>query len=126
MGYRTPYSQLVALHAKFDGRCAFCGWAIELAEMRENALIPVIDGGADDFTNRVPACKFCARVKGRGDLRAMRARLSELFSRVARSFPIMALERHGIVTLHSEDLGQTVFYFEKIYSKKVEDDPDYV
>jgi 5-methylcytosine-specific restriction endonuclease McrA len=59
-GNCTP-KQWLAIVARFNGRCAFCGVA---GEMTRDHIIPLSRGGSDDPLNIQPLCRPCNTAKG--------------------------------------------------------------
>ncbi|MFE7238230.1 HNH endonuclease [Streptomyces sp. NPDC057580] len=57
--HHRVWTWLCVLEAN-DGCCVYCGSASETMDH----VIPFSDGGADDTTNLVPACRHCNLVKG--------------------------------------------------------------
>lgn len=53
------------LYAKFDYRCAYCGFRLKLTL---DHVVPVSKGGRDIESNLVPACQSCNSSKGAKDV----------------------------------------------------------
>lgn len=66
-----------AIHAKFDGRCAYCGVPVVLSESRKyrmqvDHVVPFSKGGADTIDNLFPCCWRCNYWKADLDLEDFR------------------------------------------------------
>jgi hypothetical protein len=97
-------------HAKFGGRCAYCGQPVELKKMHVDHITPKFKWGTDDMSNLNPACASCNNWKHsftveefRKELEAQPARLREYHA----SYRIG--ERFGLVAQTAEKI---VFHFE--------------
>lgn len=49
---------------KSNGWCWYCGRGMNpFRDFCIDHLVPIIDGGRDDFENLVPACRYCNSIK---------------------------------------------------------------
>jgi CRISPR/Cas system Type II protein with McrA/HNH and RuvC-like nuclease domain len=58
----TP-SQRTKLYAAQDGRCANCGDPHPMRQLEDDHVMPVAQGGTNDFRNRQLLCRKCNREK---------------------------------------------------------------
>lgn len=72
------------IYNKYGGRCAYCGWPIEYGEMQIDHLIPLRNGGSDDVSNYMPACRMCNLYKGTSSVEKFRENLQSLISRLEK------------------------------------------
>lgn len=84
----------IEIHAKFGGRCAYCGGEITLKQMQVDHVIPLLRGqsdqslagyaplgiaarerGTNDVSNLYPACRPCNQLKSSYSLEDFRAQV---------------------------------------------------
>jgi 5-methylcytosine-specific restriction endonuclease McrA len=119
------------VHAKYGGRCAYCGEVISLEEMQVDHFIPVgrgcTDGemesylphrGTDDFDNLMPSCRMCNFYKARNDIEGFRNSIKTWLD-YKRTFATRLALKYGILTEH-EWSGR--FYYETFKAKDNERD----
>jgi 5-methylcytosine-specific restriction endonuclease McrA len=108
------------VHAKYGGRCAYCGQEITLKQMHVDHLKPIWRGnptvnpkyrGADTIDNMMPACRACNLWKSVHPLEQFRAEMTAQVERLRlRSANYRMAERYGLV----EATGKPViFWFER-------------
>ena len=68
-------------------------------------------GGADDYSNYLPACRSCNFYKSTMGIEKFRNHLSTITKRLQRDFTYRIAVKYGIVTEHEE---KVIFYFEKM------------
>jgi 5-methylcytosine-specific restriction endonuclease McrA len=126
-----------AIHAKFGGKCAYCGEAIELKEMQVDHVIPQSDLVhnilKDEFKrketiphflrhllpsdmnhpdNLFPTCKVCNNWKSWHSLEDFRMEISLQVSRLRRdSAAFRMAERYDLINETGHDIE---FWFEKM------------
>jgi 5-methylcytosine-specific restriction endonuclease McrA len=107
-----------AVWAKSEGRCWYCGATVELLSTNPDTLMSVdhfvsqADGGDDDLSNLVPACRSCNSGKGRRSVETFRWTLY----RKANGIPNFSLEQRDWLTAQGFDfigLPSTLFWFER-------------
>lgn len=74
------------VHAKYGGRCAYCGKSINLHDMQVDHRKPKRAGGTDGITNRNPACRRCNHYKRAHSLEVFRKMLLTLHERVRQQY----------------------------------------
>lgn len=104
----------IAIHAKFGGRCAYCGVEITLTGMQIDHIQPRSLGGSNQHDNLNPACRACNNFKNVWSLEAFRRNLSDQVERCRKySVNFRNAERFGMVEVRSTDV---VFFFERYSS----------
>lgn len=131
--WRGTKRQREALRQKFDGRCAYCGCALD--KMHADHLEPVVRVTTDQWSrplpaaecymvkperntvaNMMPACAPCNLHKGGYSLEGWRdiiQRSAEIARRATSTFK--AGERFGIITVSEAPI---VFHFERLQQKE--------
>jgi len=115
------------IHAKYDGRCAYCGEEITIKNMQVDHAIPkffynpshhclVVHGvkfteyGPDDIKNLMPACRVCNNWKRTWTLDEFRHEIEMQIERLRKySAPFRLAERYGLT---KEGNRAVIFYFE--------------
>jgi len=99
------------VHAKFDGRCAYCGQEITLKQMQVDHIHPRYNGGKNDFENLNPACRVCNNWKLTHSVEQFRHEIEMQIERLRlRSSNFRMAERYSLV----ETTGKPViFWFER-------------
>jgi 5-methylcytosine-specific restriction endonuclease McrA len=107
----------VAVWDKSQGRCWYCGRQVELFSTNPDDrlcidhVVSQADGGSDDLTNLVPACKSCNSGKGRRSVEIFRWTLY----RKAHGIPNFSLEQRDWLAGRGfafDGLASTLFWFE--------------
>lgn len=98
------------IYEKYGGRCAYCGNPIQYEEMEIDHLIPLRNGGADDVTNYMPACRPCNFYKGTSTIERFRGNLQTLTERLEKVYIYRLALRYKIVTQHGKEIK---FYYEQ-------------
>jgi hypothetical protein len=114
------------VHAKYGGRCAYCGKEISMKEMQVDHIQPkrimYADPLRDDPVNLNPSCKRCNHYKRALPLEDFRRFwLGGLKERLAKLYTVKVAIDYGIVTLQEWDRK---FYFEKIGAVELVDGRD--
>lgn len=112
------------VHAKYDGRCAYCGTEITVKQMQvdhiephwhtvteEEALRCGIKKGSHDVENLNPSCAGCNRWKSTWTLEQFRNQVQTSINRLTRDTPNfnLALD-YGLIEIKPITVK---FYFEK-------------
>jgi 5-methylcytosine-specific restriction endonuclease McrA len=112
------------IHAKYDGRCAYCGTEITVKQMQvdhiqphwhtvteEEALRCGIKKGSHDVENLNPSCARCNRWKSTWTLEQFRNQVQTSINRLTRDTPNfnLALD-YGLIEIKPITVK---FYFEK-------------
>jgi hypothetical protein len=123
----------VKVHAKYGGRCAYCGEEITIKQMQIDHIIPknhyseqhgclivgcrkFTDYGLNDIRNLNPACRPCNNRKSSHPLEEFRDEIAAQVGRLRRYQNGFRLaERFGLLT---EVDRPVVFYFETIRPKE--------
>ena len=120
------------IHAKYNGRCAYCGEEIKYRDMQVDHIIPQVDFvrhvtnrrvyvpdflkhlTADDVNhidNLNPACRICNKWKSFHSLEMFRSELQSQIKRLnAYSANYRMAKRFGLI---DENQKKVIFYFEK-------------
>jgi hypothetical protein len=122
------------VYRKCDGRCAYCGNDIELAQMQVDHLIPTywnwddaeclrnnVVRGTDDPENLMPTCRRCNKWKSSYSLEVFREQIRLQHERLLRDEPGyklaidygMVKPQYTILEGGKRDFV-VVFYFEKM------------
>lgn len=98
------------IHAKFGGRCAYCGQPIEIKGMQVDHVLPRFKGGGNEDENLMPACASCNNWKHSFTLEEFRGELEAQVERLERySASYRIAKRFGLVTPR---VGKVKFHFE--------------
>lgn len=98
------------VHAKFGGRCAYCGNPIEIQKMQVDHIMPKFKGGTDELCNLHPACASCNNWKHSFSLEEFRSELEAQPARLRKySAGFRIGERFGLVAQAAE---RVKFHFE--------------
>jgi len=113
------------VHAKYGGRCAYCGEEITLEQMQVDHLRPKqrgvqaylkaagipIDKSLDDMSNLMPSCASCNNRKRTHPLEEFRAEIAEQVRRLRRDSNQFRLAlRFGLVEVKDTPV---IFWFER-------------
>jgi 5-methylcytosine-specific restriction endonuclease McrA len=111
----------VAVHAKYDGHCAYCGKMITIKEMQVDHIVSKARHhqiprdkkfDVNDFKNLNPACRMCNHYKRAESLENFRRfHIGELHKRLTKIYTVRVGIDYGIVTLKEWDKK---FYFERV------------
>ena len=100
-----------AVHAKYNGRCAYCGDDIALKTMQVDHIKPQTYGGTDDIENLNPACRVCNNFKYVWNLEQFRKNLESQVEKARKySGQFRRAEKYGLIKVVK---SKVVFYFEK-------------
>ena len=100
------------VHAKYGGKCAYCGIDIQLKGMHIDHIEPKMRGhsdddiarskrnrGADDFSNYNPACSRCNLRKSTYSIEKFRAEISAQVERLNKySSGYRLAKSYGLIT----------------------------
>lgn len=100
----------VAIHAKFNGRCAYCGSDIMLKEMQVDHIESKFHNGSNGIENLNPSCRACNFYKSGEKLEFFRHKLTTLHERLLDIFIVRLALKYGILKLN-DWTGK--FYFEQ-------------
>jgi len=99
------------IYDKTQGRCAYCGCKLKYKEMTVDHIRPLANGGADDESNLIPACRSCNHRKGTSGLESFRAQVERFPAVLARdSVTYRNAVRFGLVIPNPRHV---TFYFEQ-------------
>lgn len=110
------------VYAKYNGRCAYCGYELSLDEMKVDHHIAYNgQGGEDNLDNYYPACEVCNRVKSNlsiEDFKKAIRHCGEIHRK--RKHPIMAdSDKIAIKYGLTKEDHEIVFFYET-YNPKVD------
>ena len=98
------------VYQKCGGCCAYCGQKILYKEMQIDHMKPLANGGADEISNMLPACRSCNHYKATLDVEGFRRYLGGIPARLMRdSIPFQVGRRFDLV---AETGNPVAFYFE--------------
>lgn len=99
------------VYEKYNGHCAYCGKEIELKDMQVDHLVPLYNGGTDDFDNLMPACRRCNHYKRSASVESFRSMIEKIPEKLMRDSYIFKV---GVDYGFFSDAVQKVeFYFER-------------
>ncbi len=99
------------VHAKYGGRCAYCGKAIAYKDMQVDHLNPKCLGGPNEESNLMPTCRQCNHYKRGEKLESFRESIETLHERIVKPYIHRVALDYGIMRV-DEWCGR--FYFEKV------------
>ena len=97
------------VHAKYGGRCGYCGREIDPEDMQIDHLHPKVFGGGDDISNLMPACGECNNYKYNYSLEQFRGYLEGVYDFLAKTQKLRIAERLGVFERKNNEVR---FYFE--------------
>lgn len=103
-----------AVHAKYDGRCAYCGRKIRITDMQVDHFLAKRNRdreGADDFSNLMPACRMCNHYKRANSLEVFRLFIQEIPRKLRKNYIYKVGVAYGNLI---EDEKPIQFYFETV------------
>jgi hypothetical protein len=100
------------IHGKTHGHCAYCGCTLPLEKMTVDHVVSLASqGGNDDLSNLLPACRSCNHRKGTSSLEGFRSQIESCPRILARDSPTYRnAVRFGLVVPNPH---RVVFYFER-------------
>jgi 5-methylcytosine-specific restriction endonuclease McrA len=98
------------VHAKYGGKCAYCGRKITVKEMQVDHFHAKIYGGNDDLDNLMPACRDCNNYKYNYSLEQFRRYIEDIYRQLSISAKWRIAERFGIFEKKN---NKVTFYFEQ-------------
>lgn len=106
-----PKKTRLAIYAKCQGHCAYCGCELEYKDMQVEHVVPLHIGGTDTPENMLPSCRSCNYYKSTLGIEDFREWLGGLHNRMLRdSVNYRTLTRFGLI---AKNTAPIVFYFEK-------------
>lgn len=110
MGFSTKIRRQV--HAKYGGRCAYCGDEITQRQMQVDHIKPRYLRGTDDMDNLNPACRPCNNYKLTFSIEELRWQIAQQVERGRKtSVNFRLAERYGLIKVTG---APVVFYFERV------------
>lgn len=121
------------VHAKYSGRCAYCGEEITYKQMQVDHIIPqnrysathkgliykgkIVEYDKDDLVNLNPACRVCNLWKSTFLLGEFRIEVEAQVDRLRlRSSNFRLAEKYGLV---EEKQTSVEFYFEQVNPREI-------
>ena len=109
-----------AVHAKYDGHCAYCGRAIDIKDMQVDHFKPqrawnAEDAGTDDISNLMPSCRMCNHYKRANPLETFRRYIAEIPRKLRENYIYKVGIVYGNVIENEKPIE---FYFEKMEARK--------
>lgn len=100
-----------AVYKKYNGKCSYCGDNIELKNMQVDHIVPIRDGGTDEYDNLNPTCRMCNHYKRGDNLESFRQwKLGKLINRLNKIYIFRMAVKYGMVEIKYWDRK---FYYEK-------------
>lgn len=109
-----------AVHAKYNGKCAYCGKQLAYDAMQVDHFIPKYgwnESGSDDISNLMPACRMCNHYKRAHDLETFRRYIQEIPRKLRNDYIYKIGVAYGNVIENEKPI---VFYFETVGERKEE------
>lgn len=119
----------LAVYAKCQGHCGYCGMAITLKQMQVDHMMPKafpslsaerIDGvlvhGVDKLPNLMPSCRGCNHYKRELSVEGFRQAMITLHERINKIYIVKVGVNFGMLAEALRFDG--VFYFEKVTTIK--------
>ena len=111
MRTRLSTKERAKIHAKFNGRCAYCGHKITQKAMQVDHVKPVYLNGSNSDENLFPACFACNNYKLTYSVEELRAQIGKQVERAREnSVNFRLAERYGLIEVTDNPV---VFYFER-------------
>lgn len=113
--YISPKVRL-AVYAKYNGHCAYCGKEIDLKNMQVDHIDAVYraeyEGRIVDesIKNYMPACRSCNFYKSTSTLEEFRKKVSTLHERLDKLFIYRLAKQYGML----QEGKMPMFYFEQL------------
>lgn len=105
-----------AVYEKYNGRCAYCGRRIDIKDMQVDHFRPLRawnedEGGSNDLSNLMPACRTCNHYKRAHDLDTFRRYIEEIPKKLMQNY----IYKVGLIYDQIDDTPHPVrFYFEGV------------
>lgn len=84
--------------------CAYCGQEIKLTEMQADHLVPMHNGGANDMSNLVCACRSCNWYKSTFSVETFRQQIAAIPARLRKNPAFRIAERYGLIEIHEKPI----------------------
>ena len=114
-------AERMQVYSKYDGRCAYCGKAIQYKDMQVDHIVPKCahpyykqDIDVESIENKNPSCYRCNHYKRSASLETFRKMLKTLHERTQKAYINKVAEDYGIIKVHVWD---GLFYFERKVGK---------
>ena len=106
-----------AVYAKYNGRCAYCGRAIDIKDMQVDHFAAKrgwAGEGSDDIANLMPACRMCNHYKRANSLETFRRYIAEIPRKLCENYIYKVGVVYGNVIQNEKPIK---FYFEEVAGK---------
>lgn len=103
-----------AVYAKYDGRCAYCGRAIDIKDMQVDHFAAKrgwTGEGSNDISNLMPACRMCNHYKRANSLETFRRYIAEIPRKLRENYIYKVGVAYGNVVEHEKPI---TFFFEQM------------
>ena len=111
------------VHQKLDGKCAYCGYDIDLYDFHLDHFIPkrrykerfqnvIVEHGSDGIHNLMPACSSCNSCKSDLTIEEFRERIMDRLNRVNLTSEYKIAKRFGLIK--EMEVDSILFHFEKL------------
>jgi len=118
VGFPTAIRKQV--HAKYDGRCAYCGVHISQKAMQVDHIQARNRNGGDEIENLNPACFACNNYKLTYTVEELRQQIAMQPTRAKqKSVNYRLALRYGLI---EETDAPVVFYFERVDGRQEQND----
>lgn len=109
---RLTKEERLAVLAKTNSHCAYCGCKLEYKDLQVDHIFPVYLGGKNEMSNYLPACRSCNKYKDTCTVEVFRKALEHMPAALERDCTTYKIaHRFGIVQVVKPNVE---FYFEKI------------
>lgn len=99
------------VYRKYDGKCAYCGREIDYKDMQVDHFIPQAQGGTDDISNLMPACRMCNHYKRDNRLEYFRDCIANIPRKLRNDYIYKVGVVYGNVIENEKPIQ---FYFERV------------
>lgn len=124
-----PKKLRIALHKKYNHKCAYCGCDLEYREMQVDHIKPVYtntdirkvmsEDEMYDITNLLPTCRQCNFYKSTMKLEDFRERIrTVMWENLKKNFNYRLALKYGLI---QENDHPITFYYETLSSKETEE-----
>lgn len=107
-----------AVYTKYDGRCAYCGRAIDIKDMQVDHFAAKrgwAGEGSDDLANLMPSCRMCNHYKRANTLETFRRYIAEIPCKLREDYIYKVGVVYGNVIENAKPIE---FYFEQFEEGK--------
>lgn len=111
----TPKTR-AQVYAKYNGRCAYCGNAITMKQLRVDHFVPfrkktkANQNQIENIANYIPACHSCNYYKSSRSPASMKKDIQKLYQRLNKLFIYRLAKKYGLIQQTPHEI---VFLFQQ-------------